>query len=153
MNENKTADFVIGIGTVVFGIVVFISSKALPSAQTGLGSSGYPMFVAVLMIILGLSLAVPLALKGELKFQFSGPKDTAAVIKIGVCAAVTFLYVFLLAHLGFLLLTPIYLFGLMMLFGYRKYILAGVVSILLSVGTFYLFTRIFFVFLPTFKLF
>ncbi len=157
MKENKVADFFIGIGIVVFGIVVFMLSSALPSAPTGLGSRGYPMFLAILLIVLGLTLALPIALKGELKgelkIQFSGFKDPHAVIKIAVCVAMSFLYVFLVARLGFLLLTPIYLFGLMMLFGYRKYVLASVVSILLPVGVFFLFTRVFYVFLPTFRLF
>ena len=157
MKENKATDFFIGIGIVVFGIVVFMLSSALPSAPTGLGSRGYPMFLAIWMVVLGLALALPIALKGELKgklkIQFSGFRDPQAVIKIVVCVATSFLYVFLVARLGFLLLTPIYLFGLMMLFGYRKYILAGVVSILLSVGVFFLFMRVFYVFLPTFRLF
>lgn len=153
MKENKTADFIIGIGIVVFGVVVLVLSRTLPSAPLGLGSRGYPTFVGILMVVLGLALSLPIVLKGEVKFHFSGLNDKKAAIKIGVCAVMTFAYVYLLNYLGFLLLTPLFLFGLMMLFEYRKYLLAGVVSVLLTVGVFYLFTRVFYVFLPTFRLF
>lgn len=153
MKENKTADFLIGVGVVAFGVAVLLLSRALPTAPLGLGSRGYPMFVGVLMVILGLALAVPVALRGEVKFPLNGLKDKKAAVKIVLCAALTFLYVYLLRYIGFLLLTPVFLFVLMMLFEYRKYLLAGVVSVVTTVSIFYLFTRVFYVFLPKFKLF
>lgn len=149
MKENKAADFFIGIGIVIFGALVFAMSRDLPTAQFGLGSSGYPMFVSVLMMILGAVLAISAIAKGKIKLQFSAPADKTPILKTAFATAATFLYVFLLPHIGFLLLTPVFLFGLMLLFGYRKYVLAAVVSILLSTGVFYLFSRVFFIFLPT----
>ena len=153
MKENKSADFLIGIGIAVFGAVVVILSRTLPTAPLGLGSRGYPTFVAILMIILGIGLALPIVLRGEVKLQFSGLKDKRAAAKIAACAVMTFAYVYLLNFFGFMLLTPFFLFALMMLFEYRKYIPAAVVSILMTASVYFLFTRVFYVFLPKFKLF
>jgi putative tricarboxylic transport membrane protein len=152
VTETKAADLLMGVIFLSLGLVVFFASRSLPSARFGLGSGGYPMTVGVMLAILGLVQTVTSLAKWGLP-KFSFPQDKRELFLIGVAAASTFMYLFLLRHLGFLLLTPIYLFGFMILFGYRKYITAGIVSLCVSTGIFFLFTRVFLVFLPEFNLF
>ena len=153
MKGTKTVDLLTGIGFFILGLAVFFYSRGLPTARHGLGSGGYPMLVGILLAVMGLiQAAATLAQKG-LPFEFPITKNKRSLISIAAVVGVTFLYAYLLRYLGFLLSTPFYLFGAMMLFGYRRYILAGIVSVCMSVGVFYLFNRVFFIFLPTFRLF
>ena len=153
MKDTKMADFLAGVGLLILGIIVFVMGRNLPSAQYGLGSNGYPMFVGILLAIMGLIQAVTTLIKGGISWKISMPKEKRGLLLLLAVAVWSFLYVYLMASLGFLLTTPFYLFGNMMLFAYRKYVRAVIVSVGMSVGIFYLFTRVFFIFLPTGSLF
>jgi len=152
MNNTKTADLVLGIGICVLGVAVFVAARSLPSARFGLGSGGYPMLVGVLLAGMGALQAILTIAKGGINFQISPPKDMRGSIKITAITVSTFIYVYLLNYLGFLLLTPFYLFGTTILFGYRRYLLAAMISICVTVSIHVMFTRVFMIFLPTFRL-
>ena len=152
MKDTRLFDLFVGIGIIALGIAVYINASNMPSARLGLGPGGYPMFLAVLLIIMGVILTVSILRKGGVSFKIKLPKDKAPTIKIVVTGAATFLYLFLMSHLGFILVTPFYLIGIMALFGYRRYIISVPVSVILTICVFYLFTRVFFIFLPTFGL-
>ena len=61
---------------------------------------------------------------------------------------ITFLYYKLMKPVGFLLTTPIYLFSSFMLFKYKNKIKGLVVAVVFTVVVYFLFTKVFMVFLP-----
>ena len=152
MNKTKTADLIVGIGVMALGVFVVNYANGLPSQGHGLGSAGYPRILGIFLVFLGL-LQTVVALKSRGTIQFRLPKDKREAGMVILAIVITYLYIFLMRHVGFLYLTPIYLFVTMMLFGYRKIVIAAISSIAISVGVFYLFTRVFFIFLPTGTLF
>jgi uncharacterized membrane protein len=64
-----------------------------------------------------------------------------------------FVYVRLLKPIGFPLLTPFFLYGTIMLFGYKKKRTAAIVSIGATAVIFLLFNVVFMVFLPVGRIF
>ena len=153
MKQAKTADIISGVLFLGLGIFVINYASDLPRAQAGLGSGGYPTFLGILLVMCAL-VQIALAIKaGGLRLRFAMPKDKREAAMICIFLLVIYLYVVALPIIGFLYLTPVFVFGIMMLMGYRRYIVAAAVSIGFSAGVFYLFTRVFMIFLPTGNLF
>ena len=63
------------------------------------------------------------------------------------------LYLWLLPHLGFVIMTPILLIVLMLLFGIKRWVMGLIVAIVFTIIVYLLFTEVFLVFLPRFTLF
>lgn len=151
-NENKFSDLCLGLGFVILGAVVFILAGKLQNVARGLGPSGYPQVVAIMMIILGSTLALGNLIGGFPKPDFSieNPKGW---LKILILLVVTFVYVWLLRSLGFLLLTPFYMGFLLVLFNHRDYKKVVAISLLTTIVLYLLFVKVFMIFLPSFRLF
>ena len=140
-----------GLFFVFLAIFWFVEAGNMTKVDAGLGPGDYPRFVAGGLFVLGLLLAASSLLRGLPGKE--GAMDRKAAFRLVVFLAATLAYVQLMKPLGFLLSTPFYLFFGIWFFGYRKYLVAVVSSIGMSVVIYVVFRMIFQVMLPEFRLF
>ncbi len=126
MKEKRFSDLVIGVVFMALGLTVFLMANQLQTVKLGIGPAGFPKFIAVLLALLGAVMTV---------------------------SALCVLYVILVPTVGFMLLTPFLMFGMMLLFGNRNYVMCAIVSVVTTVLVWLLFTKVFMIFLPTCRLF
>lgn len=151
MKEKRFSDLVIGVAFIVIGIVVFVMASQLQTVKLGIGPGGFPKFISVLLAILGLVMTVGAIRNGIPKSQFTFEKKPTLLFLAAV--AICVFYVVLVPTIGFILLTPFLIFGMMLLFGNRNYLLCVVISAATTMLVWLLFTKVFMIFLPTCRLF
>ncbi len=151
MKKNRFADLMIGVLMMALAVAVLLLSGSLAQAKVGLGPAGYPRAVAIIMLVLGLVMVVSTLIKGMPKLVWK--PDRQMFLRVAGTVVVSFIYLWLLNQIGFLFLTPFYLFALMWIFGYQNLKVAALASIGSSVVIYLLFTKAFMVFLPEFALF
>ena len=117
----------------------------------GIGPGQYPRVVGLGLFILGGILAVLGRQEGSPPVKDLYP--AGSLKRVCVLAAVTFIYIKLLEHLGFVLLTPVFLVCVMLLFGERKLYVSIPISLGVTLGIYYVFHDVFHVLLPRFTLF
>lgn len=151
MKKAQLADLIMGILLMVLAAFWFFKATKMVKLEYGIGPGGYPKFISIGLFILALILTVQSLKKGLPKWQ--GNINRREVLRQIIFLVVTFVYIRLMSILGFLILTPVYLFFQCWLFGYRKYIVAGIMSVGLTAGIYYMFRVIFLIMLPEFRLF
>lgn len=143
-------DVGIGLGIIIFGVLILISALNMPNSPLGLGPGDFPEIIAIGLIVCGVILFIQ-SIKKEEKAQKIYSKD--ALLRIFTLVILGLLYVYLVHYLGFLYLTPFLMFITMYLFGYRKIPYAIIISIGFTLLVYYIFYGIFKVPLPSFSLF
>lgn len=148
-------DFITGAVVLCLGIVLFCLTYSINELTvSGVGAEFMPRLVAVMFGILGI-IMMGLGM-GKSKTGAAGAekKDDRApngyrLVTLNIL--LFFLYLYALEDVGFLLTTPVYLFLQMWLLSAPDEVRFGrfaVVSILTSVGSYYLFLKAFQVILP-----
>ena len=119
MRKKKPfSELVIGLFCIALGVAVFIAAGNLQKVRLGIGPSGFPKFIAIVLGILGLAQTATALCSGVEKPKFEVDKRAAGLFAAAVAMSV--MYVMLVTQVGFLLLTPVLLIGLMVLFGERS---------------------------------
>lgn len=151
MKKKPFSELVIGVACMALGAAVFIAAGSLQQVKLGIGPSGFPKFIGLTLVILGVVQAI-LALRGGVEApKFDVDKRAASLFIAAV--VMTAAYVMLVDVVGFLLLTPVLLMGMMFLFGARKIVPMVVISVVTTVCVWLLFTEVFMIFLPAGRLF
>ena len=152
--ETRLADFVMGGLFMALAVVWFVQANQMMKVERGIGPGEYPKIIAIGLFIVGfLQIAMNISgIKGlrGLKIKVV---DWKGLRRLAVYVAVTFVYVRLMNYLGFILLTPLYIFFACWFFGYRKHIINIIVSITTTAVIHLVFRVIFMVVLPEFRLF
>ena len=144
--KSKISDLVISIGTIIFGIVICILAGNLPSAKLGLGADGFPRVIGIAFMVVGVSYLVVTLRHG---IDFSNVKiSLKPYLPSILLMVIALIYVSLLTTIGFPILTPILMLCTMFCFGYRKYVQGIIISIVFSTVVYFLFTKVFLIFLP-----
>ena len=151
MKEKRFSDLVIGVVFMALGLTVFLMANQLQTVKLGIGPAGFPKFIAVLLALLGAVMTVSALRHGVPKPQFKLEKKPTMLFLAAVALCV--LYVILVPTVDFMLLTPFLMFGMMLLFGNRNYVMCAIVSVVTTVLVWLLFTKVFMIFLPTCRLF
>ena len=151
MKKAQHADLIMGVLFMLLAAFWFYQASLFRQPELGIGSGGYPKFVSAGLFFLGLVLTVQSLIKGLSKWEFK--IDRKALLRQVIFFLATFAYIRLLRYLGFIVITPVYLFFQCWFFGYRKYITAAIMSIGLTAGLYVVFRMIFYVMLPEFRLF
>ena len=152
MKKKKPfSELVIGIACIVLGIVVFVAAGTLQQVKLGIGPSGFPKFIAVVLAVLGLAQTVTALSSGVEAPKFNVDKRAAGLFAAAVAMSVA--YVMLVTQIGFIILTPLLLIGLMFLFGERSILKMAVIAIITTACVWLLFTEVFMIFLPAGRLF
>ncbi len=146
MKKTNRADFWTGISLIVLGILVWIITRDMPTTELGINPGSYPRFIGMLLVILGIIESVS-NIKGG--YPEKGEKvDWKKFSLTAILAVGTFVYVKLLKLVGFPILTPFFMFGVMKLFGYKNNLKGAIISVIFAEGIFFLFYKVFMIFLP-----
>ena len=151
MKKKPFSELVIGIACIALGAAVFIAAGNLQQVKLGIGPAGMPKFVSVLLMILGVAQTI-MALKNGVKApEFNVDKKAASLFIAAV--AMSAAYVLLVDMIGFLIMTPLLLIGLMYLFGERSFVKMLIIAVITTVCIWLLFTEVFMIFLPVGRIF
>ena len=151
LKKKPFSELVIGVICMALGMAVFIAAGNLQTVKLGIGPAGMPKFVAVLLVVLGLAQTATALRSGVNPPKFDVDKRAASLFAAAVAMSV--IYVLLVDTVGFLIMTPLLLVGLMILFGERNLIKMLVISIVTTVCIWLLFTKVFMIFLPVGRIF
>jgi len=151
LKKKPFSELVIGIACMALGVTVFIAAGSLQTVKLGIGPAGMPRFVAVLLMVLGLAQTVTAVSTGVRKPEFNVDKKAASLFIAAVAMSVA--YVLLVDTIGFLILTPLLLLGLMWLFGERNIVKMLIIAAVTTACIWLLFTKVFMIFLPVGRIF
>ena len=140
-----------GIVLMLISAFWFFQANKMLKVELGLGPGSYPKFVSVCLFFMGFLLTLQNIIKGLPKPE--GNVDRKAALRVFIFIMVTIVYVQLMRQLGFLLLTPLYLFFACWFFEYRKKVIAALTSIGVTAVIYIIFHVLFYVPLPVFRLF
>ena len=151
MKKKPFSELVIGLACIALGAAVFVAAGKLQQVKLGIGPGGFPKFIGLMLAVLGAAQTI-LALRGGV----AAPKldvDKRAASLFIAAVAMAAAYVMLVETVGFLLLTPLLLLGMMYLFGARETVKMLLISVITTVCVWLLFTDVFMIFLPAGRLF
>lgn len=111
-----------------------------PTAPGALSASTYPKLILACIVALSCALLV--------RSRAAGNETDAPSVQALPVIALTAGYILLLESVGFFLLTPVFLFILPLLAGYREYTRIGAGSALVTAGLYGVFARVLSVPLP-----
>ena len=152
MKKKKPfSELVIGLACIALGVVVFVAAGNLQQVRLGIGPSGFPKFIAVVLALLGLAQTAT-----ALSYGVEAPKfemDKRAAGQFAAAVAMSVVYVMLVTQIGFIILTPLLLIGLMVLFGERSIVKMLLIAVITTVCVWLLFTEVFMIFLPAGRIF
>ena len=148
-NTDKAADFWIAAGGMAISIFLFSNAAKMPKSARGIGPGDYPKIIcAVLIALCAIQMIRILAeCRGIPGIDFQ-KVEWVSLLRAFAMILLSWLYYAFLKKIGFLILTPVYLFLSMLLFGYRKWIRMVIYSVVFSTGVYYLFVKVFLVLLP-----
>ena len=151
MGKTRFVDMITGMVIMLLSAYWFFEANKMLKVDLGIGPGGYPKFVASCLFLLGLLLTLQGVIKGLPKPE--GKIDRKALLRVIIFVAVTIVYVVAMKEMGFLLLTPPYLFFACWFFKYRKKIIAALTSIGVTAVVYIVFRIFFYIPLPVFRLF
>ncbi len=148
-DTKKAADFIISIILIALSVFLYMTADKMPGATKGIGPGDYPKFICSILFVLGVIqlISVIVSSKGIPFIQFS-EINKKFLVRALIMVVATFVYYKLMKPIGYLLTTPLYLFGSFMLFGYKKKIKGVIIAIVFTVVVYLLFTKVFMIFLP-----
>jgi len=148
-DTGKAADLLIALLVIAVSIIFFLEANGMPKSERGIGPGSYPIIICVVLFVLGLVQIVEVLVvcKGFPTIDFKAV-NVRYLFRALIMVVGTYVYYRLLKPVGFLITTPLYLFGAMMLFGYKKRILAAIISLVFSTAVYFLFVKVFLVILP-----
>jgi len=105
----------------------------------------------VLLMVLGLAQTLTAVFGGVKAPEFNVDKKAASLFIAAV--VMSFAYVLLVDMIGFLIMTPLLLIGLMYLFGERSIVKMLIIALITTGCIWLLFTKVFMIFLPVGRIF
>lgn len=151
MKDTRRVDFGSGLGLMGLAVFVWVLAERLPRVSQGINPGDYPKVIAAGLLVFGAILALGSAPRGWPKEKIA--IGWTAVGRVALMAVMTYAYIRLLRYLGFLLLTPFFLFASLRLFGYRRLWIGVATSLAVTAACWLIFARVFQVLLPRFTLF
>lgn len=146
------ADRVIFVCTLILAGAYFYATEQLPSLEIGdpLGPKAFPRLLGVGLVIAAIVLLLEIlrARKAAPKAKVADPQARGATLVVGAVALWTLLYFVLFERLGYILSTSIYLLVLTGYFNRGKTVANVTTSILFSVISYLMFTKLLGVNLP-----
>ena len=138
-------EIVITVLTIALEIVLWLASEDIPPA-----SRAYPR--ALIMLAFGLSLAFLCICLYKMRKEGLLPLETKVVpgasVQIAVLCVLICAYFVLMEHIGYLIMTPLFILACMLYLGMRNKLALFLTPAILTGFTYYLFNDVLFVFLP-----
>jgi putative tricarboxylic transport membrane protein len=146
-NYIKNRDLTIGIVLLVFSVWVYFTAQKIPVGKiSGMPPTFFPSFLAIVLGLLSIMLitkAIKEVVAGaEQEYE---KQDLKRVLLIILALS---LYIVLFKHIGFILLTILYLTAMMLLLNAGRLIKIIPISIIITFSVYYIFGTLFRVPLP-----
>ena len=148
-DTKKAADFIISIILIALSVFLYMIADKMPDATKGIGPGDYPKFICTILFILGVIqlISVIVASKGIPLIEIK-KINAKYLLRALIMVVATFVYYKLMKPIGYIITTPIFLFGSFMLFGYKKKIKGVIIALIFTIAVYLLFTKVFMIFLP-----
>ncbi|MEJ5229014.1 MAG: tripartite tricarboxylate transporter TctB family protein [Pseudothermotoga sp.] len=147
--SSRMKDLFSGVLVFFVGILFYLQTLKIRPVKIGLSPADFPRLVTAALMVCG----VILILKALITKKIESKKlEPVALRKIGSLVVVFVLYALFLNRIGFLYLTPAFLFASMYVFGMKKHVLNAVISIVVTIAVYFVFAYVFKVPLPRFSL-
>ena len=148
-NTEKAADFWIAIVVMVVSIFLYCNASKMPKSARGIGPGDYPRIICGVLIVLCVIQIIRILVehKGIPLIDFKNT-NVKYLVRASVMILLSWLYYTFLKKVGFLALTPVFLFTSFLLFGYRKWVRGAIYSVAFSTAVYFLFVKVFLVLLP-----
>ena len=148
-DTKKAADFIISIILIALSVFLYMIADKMPGATKGIGPGDYPKFICTILFILGVIqlISVIVASKGIPLIEIK-EINAKYLLRALIMVVATFVYYKLMKPIGYIITTPIFLFGSFMLFGYKKKIKGVIIALIFTIAVYLLFTKVFMIFLP-----
>lgn len=140
---------------IIVSLVILSSDKLVEGGmETDLGSMFLPRIVAVFIILFSAMIGAPSLAKLLKNAPLGGLEhiDTTGFLGIGIYIAILVAYWAAIPHVGFLIATPIAMFGIAVLLEGRNWLVMAAVSVLTPLAVYYGSSTFLRVFLPTWSL-
>lgn len=149
-------EIILSIILIIISTVIFILTFQFPPQTVALSPTAFPRFVSICLLILSLMLLI----QGIIGVKNAPPKKNVKfklnktfIIKLILLIFLAFLYTRLITIVGYIVATPPFIVGNMLLFNEKRSIWIIIVSITTTVLLYILFRIIFKIPLPRFSLF
>ncbi len=146
-------DFGVGVCLIILSAGVYYMTSKMPQKELGLGPGDYPRVIVYGLGMLGLILSIRSFFKIRKNPEKEKKFEKGEILQVAYLILCVALYLTILPYLGFIILTPIFMFGMMYIFGLRKWLKMGIISVVATVIVYILFDRFFMVLLPELNLF
>ncbi|MGJ8453812.1 tripartite tricarboxylate transporter TctB family protein [Pseudothermotoga sp. U03pept] len=139
-------------GSIVFltGFAFYLQTLKIRPVKIGLSPADFPRLITTMMMICGAVLVLKALVTKHVKQKRDF--ESGNLKKIGFLVAVFFFYALLLDRIGFVYLTPVFLFASMYVFGMKRHLLNIIISITTTIAVYLVFAHVFKVPLPRFSL-
>ena len=131
----KTGSILSTLCFIILASVFFVIAGDMPRGSGGdVGAGFFPRVISVLMIACGIAIVM-----GELKNNSHEAFFNAFVSKALMMGAITIAYVFFMQRIGFVLVTPVYIFAYLALLNQKKVLLNALFSISVTAAVYLVF--------------
>lgn len=142
----RMADRVIFVCTLILAGVYFYATERLPSLEIGdpLGPKAFPRLLGIGLVITAIALLLEI-LRARKTAPAAGeaePSQRVAQWVVGAAAAWTLLYFLVFEWLGYVIATSVYLLVLTSYFNRGKWVANVLTSVLFSLGSYLMFTKL-----------
>lgn len=137
----KKSDLVLGIITVILGIIIIVSTGEMNATI-----AAFPKISAYLLIIIGTLLILNFAnalRKNNLVTKKTEKTDISSYFKVVSIVAMFIAYMYVLEVLGFIIPTCILMLGVIYLAGYKNLKVNIITSVCITLGLFLIFKFLF----------
>jgi len=145
----KKSDVIIGAITLGLAIFVYLGTLSFPKEIVTPGTPLASFFPRVLAIPLGVLSIVLIIFGIRTKPEASEAIRWRGIIKVVVGIVLTAVYIIVVPHVGFFILTPFLLVSIMAIMGERDWKMMVGVPLLFSLLAYFVFFRLFDIMLPT----
>ena len=148
-DTSKASDFIVGIAVMAVSVVFYIQANAMEKVDLGIGPGDYPKIICYVLFFLGLIQTVKTVVicRGIPLLDFKS-MNGKYLLRVFIMAFLTYLYYRFVKKVGFLLLTPVYMYLSVLLFGYKNKIKGAIITVIFTTAMYFLFTIVFKVILP-----
>lgn len=149
-------EIILSIILIIISIIVYILTFQFPPQTVALSPTAFPRFVSVCLLIFSLILLIQgimgvknVPLQKNIKFKL----NKTFIMKLMLMTFLAFLYTRFITIAGFIVATPPFIAGNMLLFNEKRSVWILAVSIMTTILLYVLFRMVFKIPLPRFTLF
>lgn len=140
----KTKDFYLGLAIITFGLVIVcylipVHVEIMDSAGSGIKGDFFPKFIAIILLILGIALAVNSHKTSQNISRVDDKRVNWGTIGL---AALLFCFYFGIEFIGMAPMGVLIVFVLMRIYGFKNWIWGAVFSILFVLFLFFFFEKL-----------